>query len=265
MTVVVDNKGGAGGNTGSAEVAKQAPADGHTLLLAASGPMAVNPSLYASMPFNPLTDLAPVIQLSAFPLVLEVHPSLGVKTLAEFLAMAKAGKPVLSYASAGNGTPQHLAGELFNTTAGVKMGHIPYRGAGPALNDLIGGQVNVMFDIVGSSLPHIQAGKLIPLAVTSGERAKVLPNVPTMAEAGIAGYQITGWHGIAVRAGTPQATIDKLNTTVNAIFKEPAFRAKWEAIGTPVVAGSAADFGALIKADAQRLGKLVRDAGVTVD
>ena len=265
VTVVVDNKGGAGGNTGSAEVAKQAPADGHTLLLAASGPMAVNPSLYASMPFNPLTDLAPVIQLSAFPLVLEVHPSLGVKTLAEFLSMAKAGKPVLSYASAGNGTPQHLAGELFNTTAGVKMGHIPYRGAGPALNDLIGGQVNVMFDIVGSSLPHIQAGKLIPLAVTSGERAKVLPNVPTMAEAGIAGYQITGWHGIAVRAGTPQATIDKLNATVNAIFKEPAFRAKWEAIGTPVVAGSAADFGALIKADAQRLGKLVRDAGVTVD
>ena len=265
VTVVVDNKGGAGGNTGSAEVAKQAPADGHTLLLAASGPMAVNPSLYASMPFNPLTDLAPVIQLSAFPLVLEVHPSLGVKTFAEFLAMAKAGKPVLNYASAGNGTPQHLAGELFNTTAGVKMGHIPYRGAGPALNDLIGGQVNVMFDIVGSSLPHIQAGKLIPLAVTSSERAKVLPNVPTMAEAGIAGYQITGWHGIAVRAGTPQATIDKLNATVNAIFKEPAFRAKWEAIGTPAVGGTAADFGALIKADAQRLGKLVRDAGVTVD
>ena len=265
VTVVVDNKGGAGGNTGSAEVAKQAPADGHTLLLAASGPMAVNPSLYASMPFNPLTDLAPVIQLSAFPLVLEVHPSLGVKTLAEFMAMAKAGKPVLNYASAGNGTPQHLAGELFNTTAGVKMGHIPYRGAGPALNDLIGGQVNVMFDIVGSSLPHIQAGKLIPLAVTSSERAKVLPNVPTMAEAGIAGYQITGWHGIAVRAGTPQATIDKLNATVNAIFKDPAFRTKWEAIGTPVVAGNAADFGALIKADAQRLGKLVRDAGVTVD
>ncbi|CAN7605158.1 Bug family tripartite tricarboxylate transporter substrate binding protein [Acidovorax sp. LjRoot194] len=265
VTVVVDNKGGAGGNSGSAEVAKQAPADGHTLLLAASGPMAVNPSLYASMPFNPLTDLVPVVQLSAFPLVLEVHPSLGVKTLPELIAMAKAGKPVLSFASAGNGTPQHLAGELFNTTAHVKMGHIPYRGAGPALNDLLGGQVNVMFDIVGSSLPHIQSGKLIPLAVTSAERAKVLPNVPTMAEAGVYGYQITGWHGIAVRAGTPQATVDKLNATVNAIFKEPAFRAKWEAIGTPVVAGTAADFGALIKSDAQRLGKLVRDAGVTMD
>jgi len=265
VTVVVDNKGGAGGNSGSAEVAKQAPADGHTLLLAASGPMAVNPSLYASMPFNPLTDLVPVVQLSAFPLVLEVHPSLGVKTLAELIALAKAGKPVLSFASAGNGTPQHLAGELFNTTAHVKMGHIPYRGAGPALNDLLGGQVNVMFDIVGSSLPHLQSGKLIPLAVTSAERAKVLPNVPTMAEAGVSGYQITGWHGIAVRAGTPQATVDKLNATVHAIFKDPAFRVKWEAIGTPVVAGTAADFGALIKSDAQRLGKLVRDAGVTMD
>ncbi|MBV7431558.1 MULTISPECIES: tripartite tricarboxylate transporter substrate binding protein [unclassified Acidovorax] len=265
VTVVVDNKGGAGGNSGSAEVAKQAPADGHTLLLAASGPMAVNPSLYASMPFNPLTDLVPVVQLSAFPLVLEVHPSLGVKTLPELIAMAKAGKPVLSFASAGNGTPQHLAGELFNTTAHVKMGHIPYRGAGPALNDLLGGQVNVMFDIVGSSLPHLQSGKLIPLAVTSAERAKVLPNVPTMTEAGLPGYQITGWHGIAVRAGTPQATVDKLNATVNAIFKDPTFRAKWEAIGTPVVAGTAADFGALIKSDAQRLGKLVRDAGVTMD
>lgn len=265
VPVVVDNKGGAGGNSGSAEVAKQAPADGHTLLLAASGPMAVNPSLYTSMPFNPLVDLVPVVQLSAFPLVLEVHPSLGVKTLPELIALAKAGKPVLSFASAGNGTPQHLAGELFNTTAHVKMGHIPYRGAGPALNDLLGGQVNVMFDIVGSSLPHIQSGKLIPLAVTSAERTKVLPNVPTMAEAGLPGYQITGWHGIAVRAGTPQATVDKLNATVNAIFKEPAFRAKWEAIGTPVVGGTAADFGALIKSDAQRLGKLVRDAGVTMD
>lgn len=265
VTVIVDNKGGAGGNTGSAEVAKQAPADGHTLLLAASGPMAVNASLYASMPFNPLTDLTPVVQISAFPLVLEVHPALGVKTLAEFLALAKTGKPALSYASAGNGTPQHLAGELFNSTLGVKLAHIPYRGAGPALNDLIGGQVNVMFDIVGSSLSHIQAGKLVPLAVTSAERTKVLPNVPTLAEAGVPGYQITGWHGIAVRAGTPPAVVDKLNATVNAIFKDPGFRAKWEAIGTPVVAGSAADFGALIKTDAQRLGKLVRDAGVTVD
>ncbi|BDE69534.1 hypothetical protein HQS1_06580 [Delftia lacustris] len=232
--------------------------------LAASGPMAVNSSLYKSMPFNPLKDLEPVVQVSAFPLVLEVHPSLGVKTVAELLALAKTGK-TLSFASAGNGTPQHLAGELFNSMEQVKLGHVPYRGAGPALNDLIGGQVGVMFDIVGSSLQHIQGGRLIPLAVTSAERSKVLPDVPTMAQAGVPGYQITGWHGIAVRAGTPPAAIDKLNATVNAIFKDPAFRTRWEAIGTPAVGGTAAEFGALIKSDSQRLGALVRSTGVTLD
>ena len=265
VTVVVENRSGAGGNLGSGEVAKQSPADGYTLLLAASGPMAVNPSLYTSMSFNPLTDLTPVIQLSAFPLILEVHPSVGVKTVAELIAMAKAEPTKLSYASAGNGTPQHLAGELFNTAAQVKVAHIPYRGAGPALNDLLGGQVNVMFDILGSSLPYIKSNKLVPLAITSAQRSKLLPNVPTMAEAGLAGYQITGWHGIAVRAGTPADIVDKLNATVNAIFKDPAFHAKWEAIGTPAVGGTPAEFGALIASDATRLGKVVRDAGVRMD
>ncbi len=264
VTVVVDNKGGAGGNLGSAEVAKQAPADGHTLLLAASGPMAVNPTLYRSMPFNPQTDLAPVIQISSFPLVLEVHPSLGVKTVKDLIALAKQNKS-LSFASAGNGTPQHLAGELFNTQMGVEITHIPYKGAGPALNDVIGGQVGVMFDILGSSLPHIQSGKLVPLAVTSAKRTAQLPNVPTMAEAGVPGYEFTGWHGIAVRAGTPPAVIDKLNGTLNAIFKEPEFRTKWEVLGTPVVAGSAAAFGDLIRRDTVRLGKVVKDSGATLD
>jgi tripartite-type tricarboxylate transporter receptor subunit TctC len=265
VTVLVDNKGGAGGNLGSAEVAKQAPADGYTLLLAASGPMAVNPSLYQKMPFNPLTDLAPVIQISSFPLVLEVNPKLGVKTVRELVAMAKNKKPELSFASAGNGTPQHLAGEIFNTQMDIKIAHIPYRGAGPALNDLLGGQVNVMFDIIGSSLPYIQTDKLTPLAVTSLKRSPSLPNVPTMAEAGVPGYEITGWHGIAVRAGTPAPVLEKLNTTFNAIFKEPEFRKKWEALGTPVVGGTAAQFGELIKKESVRLGKVVKDAGVTLD
>ena len=265
VAVVVDNKGGAGGNLGSAEVAKQAPADGHTLLLAASGPMAVNPTLYRSMSFNPLTDLAPVMQISSFPLVLEVHPSLGVKNVKDLIALAKSSKSNLSFASAGNGTPQHLAGELFNTQLDTNIAHIPYKGAGPALNDVIGGQVGMMFDILGSSLPHIQSGKLLPLAVTSAKRAPQLPNVPTMAEAGVTGYEFGAWHGIAVRAGTPQTIIDKLNGTLNAIFKEPEFRTKWEAIGTPVVAGSAAAFGELIRRDTVRLGKVVKASGATVD
>jgi len=265
VAVMVDNKGGAGGNLGSAEVARQAPADGYTLLLAASGPMAVNPTLYKSMPFNPMTDLAPVMQISSFPLVLEVHPNLGVKTVKELIALAKQPKSALSFASAGNGTPQHLAGELFNTQMGVDIAHIPYKGAGPALNDVIGGQVGVMFDILGSSLPHIQSGKLVPLAVTSSKRVPQLPNVPTMAEAGVQGYEVGAWHGIAVRAGTPPAIIDKLNGTLNAIFREPEFRTKWEAIGTPVVAGTAAAFGDLIRRDTARLGKVVKDSGATVD
>lgn len=217
------------------------------------------------MPFNPLTDLAPVIQISSFPLVLEVHPGLGVKSVKDLIAQAKQTKNPLSYASAGNGTPQHLAGELFNTQMGIDMAHIPYKGAGPALNDVIGGQVGVMFDILGSSLPHIQSGKLLPLAVTSSKRVPQLPNVPTMAEAGVTGYEFGAWHGIAVRAGTPQPIIDKLNSTLNVIFKEPDFRAKWEAIGTPVVAGTAAAFGDLIRRDTVRLGRVVKDSGATVD
>ena len=265
VTVVVDNKGGAGGNLGSAEVAKQAPADGYTLLLAASGPMAVNPTLYRSMPFVPMTDLAPVIQISSFPLVLEVHPSVPVNTVKELVALAQKSDSKLAFASAGNGTPQHLAGEIFNTQMGTQIAHIPYRGAGPALNDLIGGQVQVMFDILGSSLPHIQGGKLKALAVTSAKRHPSLPNVPTMMEAGIAGYELTGWHGIAVRAGTPAPIVQKLNTTLNAIFNEPEFKKKWEAIGTPVVGGTSAQFGELIRKETTRLGQVVKNAGVTLD
>lgn len=265
VTVVVDNKGGAGGNLGSAEVAKQAPADGYTLLLAASGPMAVNPSLFRNMPFEPLTDLTPVVQISSFPLVLEVHPSVGVRTVKELVALAQKSDSKLSFASAGNGTPQHLAGEIFNTQMNVKITHIPYRGAGPALNDLLGGQVQVMFDVLGSSLPHIQGGRLQPLAVTSAKRHASLPNVPTMVEAGIAGYEFTAWHGVAVRAGTPAPIVQKLNATLNAIFNDAEFKKKWEAIGTPVVGGTPQQFADLIRKDSARLGLIVKNAGVTLD
>ena len=265
VTVVIDNKGGAGGNVGSAEVARQAPADGLTLLLAASGPMAVNASLFKSMSFNALTDLAPVIQISSFPLVLEAHPSLNVKTVKELIALARQDKAGLSYASAGSGTPQHLAGEIFGKAVGARMVHVPYRGAGPALNDVVGGQVKVMFDVLGSSLPHIQAGKLVPLAVTSASRSPALPQVPTLIESGLPGVELTAWHGIAVRAGTPRAAIDKLNGTLNAIFKDPVFRKKWEAIGTPVVGGTPEQFGALIRTESVRLGRVVRESGATAD
>jgi tripartite-type tricarboxylate transporter receptor subunit TctC len=265
VTIVIENRGGAGGNVGTAEVARQAPADGYTLLLAASGPMAVNQSLFKSLSYSPLTDLVPVIQLSSFPLVLEVHPSLGIKTVKEFLALTKKPGEGLSFASAGSGTPQHLAGEIYNKAVGARLSHIPYRGAGPALNDLLGGQVKVMFDVLGSSLPHINSGKLVPLAVTSAQRSPALPNVPTLAESGLANFEVTAWHGIAMRAGTPAAHVQKLNSTLQAIFKEPAFRKKWEQLGTPVVAGSAESFGQLIRTESVRLGRVVRESGATAD
>lgn len=264
-TVIVDNRGGAGGNLGSAYVARQAPADGLTLLLAASGPMAVNAALYKSMPFNAQEDLLPVVQLSAFPLVLEVHPSVKARTLKEFIAYASSQKAPLNFASAGSGTPQHLAGELFAREAKVPLTHVPYRGAGPALNDVLGGQVPLMFDILASSLQHLQAGKLVPIAVTSATRSPALPQVPTMAEAGLPGFEVTAWHGIAVRSGTPAATVQRLNAIFLDIFADPAFRKSWEALGTPVVAGTPEAFGQLIRSETARLGRIVRETGATAD
>ncbi|MBT9459676.1 MAG: tripartite tricarboxylate transporter substrate binding protein [Burkholderiaceae bacterium] len=265
VTIVIENKGGAGGNVGSADVAKQAPADGYTMLLAASGPMAVNQTLFKTMAYSPLTDLVPVIQLSSFPLVLEVHPSTGIKNIKDFVAQTKVQPDAFTYASAGNGTPQHLAGEIYNKAAGTRLGHVPYRGAGPALNDLLGGQVKVMFDVLGSSIQYINTGKLTPLAVTSAQRSPALPNVPTVAESGYPGFEVTAWHGIAMRSGTPPEMVRKLNTTLLAIFKDPAFRKKWEQLGTPIVAGTPEQFGQLIRTESVRLGRVVRESGASVD
>jgi tripartite-type tricarboxylate transporter receptor subunit TctC len=264
VPVLVENRAGAGGNVGTDMVAKSAP-DGHTLLLAASGPMAVNGSLYKSLPYNPVKDLAPVIQISAFPLVLELHPGFPAKTLPEFVAALKAKPNGYNYASAGSGTPQHLVGELFNRRQGVQMQHVPYKGAGPALNDVLGGQVPVMFDIIASSLPHIQAGKLRPLAVTSAQRSSTLPEVPTLAELGMTGFDFTAWHGIAVAGGTPKPIVQKLNATLNAIFADPDVKKRWVALGTPVVAGTPEQFGSLIVTESVRLGRVVRESGAVAE
>jgi tripartite-type tricarboxylate transporter receptor subunit TctC len=263
-SVVVENRAGAGGNVGTDAVAKSAP-DGHTLLLAASGPMAVNGSLYKVLPYNPVKDLAPVIQISAFPLVLELHPSFPAKTLPEFIAALKAKPGGYNFASAGSGTPQHLVGEIFNRRAGTQMQHVPYKGAGPALNDVLGGQVPVMFDIIASSLQHIQAGKLRALAVTSPKRSATLPQVPTLAELGMTGFDFTAWHGIAVAGSTPKPIVQKLNATLNAIFADPDLKKRWEALGTPVVGGTPEQFGALVLTESVRLGRVVRETGAVAE
>lgn len=264
MPVVIENRAGAGGNIGTDVVAKSAP-DGMTILLASPGPLSVNPSLFKNMPYDPQRDLAPVIQISKFPLVLEVNPQLPVKDIHEFMAYVKANPNKLSFGSAGNGTPQHLVGMMFNVAAGVSMQHVPYKGAGPALVDLIGNQIPLMIDILGSSIGHIRAGKLRPLAVTTTTRSPVLPDVPTLDETVLRGFDFYGWHGISVAGKTPPAIVQRLNAMFNDIFADPAIRAQWEALGTPVVGGTPEAFGALVRFDAVRLGKLVRDAGVTLE
>lgn len=263
-SVIIDNRGGAGGNIGTNMVAK-APGDGYTILLAASGPMSVNKSLYKSLPFDPDRDFTPVIQISAFPLVLEVHPSVQVTNVKQFIALAKSNPQSLSFASAGNGTPQHLAGELFNTAVNTQLQHVPYKGAGPALNDVLGGHVKVMFDVLGSSVQYIKTGKLRPIAVTSAVRSPILPDVPTLAEAGLTGYSFSGWHGIVAPVATPKPVISKLNQAINEIFADPEFKKKWEALGTPIVGGTPEAFGTLIRSESVKLGKVVKDAGVTMD
>jgi len=264
MTVVVDNRAGAGGNTGTDMVAKSAP-DGSTIVLASPGPMSVNPSLYKNMPYDPQRDLAAVIQISKFPLVLEVNPQFPAKTVAEFMAYVKAHPKELNFGSAGNGTPQHLVGMMFNSAAGVSMQHVPYKGAGPALADLLGNQISLMFDILGSSVQYIKAGQLRPLAVTTLTRRYVLPDVPTLDESGLRGFDFYGWHGIAVAGRTSPAIVSNLNRVFNDIFADPAIRKQWEALGTPVVGGTAQGFGELVRSEGERLGKLVRDANVTLE
>jgi tripartite-type tricarboxylate transporter receptor subunit TctC len=264
MTVVVENRAGAGGNTGTDMVAKSAP-DGTTILLASSGPMSVNPSLFRNMPYDPQRDLAAVIQISKFPLVLEVNPQVPVKNIAEFIAYVKANPSQLNFGSAGNGTPQHLVGMMFNGAVGVSMQHVPYKGAGPALTDLLGNQIPVMFDILGSSIQYIRAGTLRPLAVTTLTRSYVLPEIPTLDESGLRGFDFYGWHGIAVAGKTPLAIVANLNRVFNDIYADPAIKKQWEELGTPVVGGTPQLFADLVRSEADRLGKLVRDAHVTLE
>jgi tripartite-type tricarboxylate transporter receptor subunit TctC len=262
--VIVENKPGGVGNIGTDLVAKSAP-DGETILLASPGPLSVNPSLFKTMPYVTQRDLAPVIQISRFPLVLVVNPKQPFKDIKEFVAYVKANPSALSFGSSGVGTPQHLAGVMFNQAAGVSMLHVPYRGAGPALADLMGNQIPLMFDILGSSMQHIRAGGLRPLAVTTATRSSTLPEIPTLAESGLPGFDFYGWHGIAVAGKTPPAVVDRLNKMFNDIFADPAIRKQWEELGTPVVGGTAESFGRVVQREADVSGKLVRDAGLTLE
>ncbi len=264
QSVVVDNRPGAAGNIGSELVAKSAP-DGYTLLMATVGTHAINPSLYAKMPYDHVKDFAPVILVASVPNVLEVTPSLPVYSVADLIKLAKEKPGQINFASSGSGTSIHLSGELFKTMAGVDMTHVPYKGSAPALADLIGGQVQVMFDNLPSSLPQIKAGKLRAIAVTSAERAPALPNVPTIAESDLPGFEATSWFGLVAPAGTPPAIIARINTDVNQWLQSSEAKEKLLAQGAVAAGGTPEQFAAYIHAETEKWARVVKASGARVD
>jgi len=263
-SVVVDNRPGAGGNIGTELVARSAP-DGYTLEMGTVGTHAINPSLYAKIPYDHIKDFAPVILVAGVPNVLEVNPSVPVQTVQELIAYAKANPGKLNFASSGAGTSIHLSGELFKVMAGVQMTHVPYKGSGPALQDLLGGQVQLMFDNLPPSLPQIKAGKLRALAVTSSVRAPALPEVPTIAESGLPGFEASSWFGILAPAGTPPAIVAKVNAEVSKWLASPEGKEKLAGIGANAAGGSPEDFTRHIQAETAKWAKVVKESGAKVD
>ena len=256
---VIENRPGAGGNIGT-EAVVRAPADGYTLLLVGAW-SAFNATLYAKLNYNFIRDIAPVASIGRVPLVMVVNPSVPAKTVPEFIAFAKANPGKISMASAGNGTTPHVAGELFKMMAGVDLIHVPYRGNGPAITDLLGGQVQVLFAGAPESIEHIRAGRLRPLAVTDTTRLEVLSDIPTVAEF-VPGYEASAWFGVGAPRNTPAEIIDKLNKEVNAALADPKMRARLADLGSTVLAASPSDFGRLIADETEKWGKVIRAANI---
>ena len=258
---VVDNRGGAGGNIGAENVAKSPP-DGYTLFIGPIGTMAINPFVYAKMPFDSVKDFAPISQLTSIPIVMAVNPSVPAKDVREFIAYAKANPGKVNFGSGGNGTQSHISGVMLNSLAGIDMTHIPYKGNGPAMVDLLAGRVSVMFDQISSALPHIRAGKLNAIGVTTAKRSAVAPDIPTLAETGLPTFEATTWHGLLAPAGTPRDIVAKLNAETVKALSSPELIEKFKANGIDPVSSSPEQFAALIKSELQRWGDVVKAAGV---
>ncbi|AKQ53980.1 putattive exported protein [Bordetella hinzii] len=269
QTIVVENRPGAAGNIGAAFVARANP-DGYTLLLGTVGTNGINAALYKNMPYDHLRDFAPLSRIAMVPNVLEAPVSAPYSTVAELIAYAKAHPGKVTFGSAGIGGSQHLSGELFKSMAGVDMLHVPYKGSAPALQDLVGGQVDVMFDNLPSSIPYIvtdknKAGKLKALAVTTAQRASNMPAVPTMSEAGLSGYEATSWFGLFAPAATPPAVLQTLQTALNKVLSDPAVIAKIHELGGIACNDSPEQFGAFVEQETRKWGDLVAKVGVQLE
>jgi tripartite-type tricarboxylate transporter receptor subunit TctC len=264
QSIVIENKPGAGGNIGT-ELVARSPADGYTMLITSIG-MATNKYLYQKLSYDPVKDFSGVSLIAVVPNVLVTNSTQpNVKNVNDVIANARANPGKLTYASAGNGTSIHLAGEVFTSIAKIDMQHIPYKGSGPAVTDLLGGQVNYMFDSITSAKPHIESGKLRPLGLTTSKRSKALPNVPTIAESGLPGYEVTPWFAVFVPSGTPKPIINKLNNALVTALKNPEIKTKFDNIGAEIIGSTPDEVTSYLNKEIERWGKVINTNKIKAD
>ena len=262
--VIVENRAGASGNIGMTAGAQAEP-DGYTLVLAPTGNLTVNPALFPDLPFDTARDFTPVTLLAESPNLLVVHPSVPARNFKELVAYAKANPGKLNFASPGAGSGAHLAGELLNLEAGIQTVHVPYKGLAPAVNDLLGGQVQMMFAGISTVIQHVKGGKLVAIAMASPKRNPQLPDVPTVAESGLPGFDVTSWYGIVVRSGTPRAIVDKVQRDMAEALHDADLRAKLAGLGLEPVGDTPAEFDAVIKSDTRKWTDIVRKANIRIE